>query len=70
MREGESTFTKYGVKCKKETDKALLCTVDDEDVWVPKSQVHADSEVYQEGDEGDLVVSEWIARQKGWLSCH
>jgi len=70
MREDEPTVTKRDVKCKKETDKALLCTVDDEDVWVPKSQVHDDSEVYQEGDEGLLVVSEWLARQKGWVTCH
>lgn len=56
-----------GVVCKRETDKALLCIIDDEEHWIPKSQVDDDSEVYAEGDEGKLVITEWIAEQKGLL---
>jgi len=33
--------------------------------WIPVSQVHEDSEVWNEGDEGSLVLSEWICAQKG-----
>lgn len=56
-----------GVTCKKETDMALLCVIDGEDVWIPKSQVHDDSEVFDGANNatGKLVVSEWIATQKG-----
>lgn len=49
----------------KQTDKALLCQVGDDEVWIPQSQIDDDSEVWKEGQEGMLVVSEWIARQKG-----
>lgn len=47
------------------TDAALLCRIDGEDYWIPQSQIDDDSEVWRAGDEGDLVVSEWIAVQKG-----
>lgn len=47
------------------TDKALLVEVDGEELWIPHSQIDDDSEVYREGDAGQLVISEWIAKQKG-----
>lgn len=54
-------------ECLHETDKALLVDVGEPDgVWVPKSQIHDDSEVYENGGTGKLVVSKWIAEQKGW----
>jgi hypothetical protein len=34
-------------------------------VWMPVSQVDDDSEVWKPGQEGQLVVSEWIAIEKG-----
>lgn len=40
----------------------------DEDVWFPENQVDDDSELHhgsKRGDTGKLVVTEWIARQKG-----
>ena len=33
--------------------------------WIPQSCIDDDSEVWHEGDEGTLIVSEWIAEQKG-----
>lgn len=55
------------VVCKKATDKALLCVVDGEEVWIPLSHVDDDSEVFddRENARGTLVISEWIAEQKG-----
>lgn len=53
------------VLCKRETGKACLCIIDGEEHWIPKSQIHDDSEVYEEGHEGRLVVTQWIAEQKG-----
>lgn len=48
----------------KETEKALLCLIDGEEIWIPQSQVDDDSEVWAGGDEGKLVISKWIAEQK------
>lgn len=55
------------------TDKALLVRIPDTDfedvgVWIPKSQIHDDSEVFEEdgpGNEGTLVISKWLAVEKG-----
>jgi hypothetical protein len=50
---------------KKMTDKAMLCVIGDEEVWLPFSQV-AHDEDYEEGDENlTLSITEWIAEQKG-----
>ena len=55
------------VTCIAETDKAILVQVDGENCWVPKGQVHDDSEVYAENHVGKLVVTAWFARKVGWL---
>lgn len=56
-------------KCIAETSKALLitCPEMDEDFWIPTSQVHDDSEVFEKDHEGTLVISLWLARQRGWM---
>jgi hypothetical protein len=36
-------------------------------LWIPNSQVDDDSEVWKKGDKGTLIVSEWIAEQKGLI---
>ena len=63
----DKTVSIESVVCKKETDKALLCVVDGDEHWIPKSHVHDDSEVFNDGEnaEGTLVITEWIAKQKG-----
>lgn len=48
-----------------ETVLALKVEVDGESVWVPKSVVDDDSEVYMKGNEGILVVQEWWAEREG-----
>lgn len=57
--------------CVRETAKALLIVLDgdDEERWIPKSVVHANSEVFSvnpPNDEGDLVVDDWWAEQCEW----
>lgn len=51
------------------TAKALLVYVESEDAqrWVPRSQVHDDSEVFDDSSnaEGDLVVTQWFAQKEG-----
>jgi hypothetical protein len=50
----------------RETDKALLVDLDGSEVWVPKSVVHDDSEVWSaENAVGDLVVKYWWAAKNG-----
>jgi hypothetical protein len=55
------------VLVKSETEKALLCIIEGEQMWIPKSQITDDSEVWKQGDEGTLVITEWLAEQKGLL---
>lgn len=55
-----------GVMCVWETERALKCVVEGEEVWVPKSVVLEESEVREEGEEGDLVVERWFGVERGW----
>jgi hypothetical protein len=50
-----------------ETANAICVTIGDEKVWFPKGQIHEDSEVFNSGKNstGRLIVSRWIAEQKG-----
>jgi hypothetical protein len=55
------------------TDKALLVRMEDEDfnkgeneVWIPRSVIHDDSECYEDGDDGKVVVESWWAEKQGW----
>jgi len=63
----ESPTAKFeDVTVKLETKLALLVVLDTgEEIWIPKSQIHADSEVYKKDTEGTLVVSEWFATKEG-----
>lgn len=51
--------------CKRETLKALLVVIDGSELWVPKSVVHDDSEVFdaKDNDSGKLVLKRWWAEQ-------
>jgi hypothetical protein len=55
--------TEAGVK----DEGAILCEIEGEEIWIPKSQIHEDSEVYAKGTDGDLIITEWIAGKKGLL---
>jgi hypothetical protein len=63
------TYKVEDVVCTAESDAAIKVEGSDigEPTWVPKSQIDDDSEVYAKGTEGTLIVTEWIAKQKGWL---
>lgn len=55
----------------RETDKAVLVLADDlaqeGEIWIPKSQIHDDSEVFKADQIGYLIVSSWYAEKKGWM---
>ena len=38
-----------------------------EPIWIPKSQVDDRSDVYKSGQIGTLMISEWIAGEKGLI---
>ena len=56
-----------GIECIAKTDAAILCRGGDLDkkTWFPESQLVNTSEVIEEGDSGTLIITEWIAMQKG-----
>lgn len=61
-----------GCFAKRDSGKSLLINIpeiDTEPVWVPKSQIHDDSEVYDVGEHrhGKLVVTDWLAEQREWV---
>lgn len=58
----------FHVEVKRKTAAALLAIIDEEEYWVPFSQICDSSEITEESDEEDegiLTVSEWIAIEKG-----
>lgn len=58
------------VEVMRESEKAIQFVDQDGNGpwWMPKSQLHKNAnQVWEMGDEGDIVFSEWIARQKGWV---
>lgn len=66
----EGCFDAPGTVClrKSSSGKAILVDIPEVgEVWVPLSLVHDDSEVYDEGHEGTLIVQEWFAEQEGWM---
>jgi len=64
--EDDPPWRQEGVECIRETDRALLVRLEDGDEhWIPKSVIHDDSEVYELGGEGTLVVQGWFARKEG-----
>lgn len=63
-----SEFVISDSKCVHETEKAILVSalMFDEDMWIPKSVLSNDSEVYKKGTTGDCIVSGWFAEKEGW----
>ena len=54
----------------KQAAKAMLCSFENEEAWVPYSKVHTDSDVDRDSEEGvvgNLLIPEWLAEKKGWL---
>jgi hypothetical protein len=69
------TYEFENVRCTKRTDKAIYVEAPDLDpipcrksdldrCWLPLSAVHDDSEVYEVGHHGKLVVHAWIVDKK------
>ena len=48
----------------RESEKALLCNIENEEVWIPKSMLLDGSDVGEDGDTGTLVIPRWLAVEK------
>ena len=55
-----------GVQCQRETPWAIYVWVGEDPGWVPKSQLHPDSQVRAKGDKGVLIIPAWLAAERGW----
>ena len=55
------------VYAKKKTARALICVIDGDEYIIPDSQIMDDSEIWEEGQTGDLVITDWIAKKKELL---
>lgn len=71
---GSEPFVIGAARVTASTAKALKVRLDPssvlgaQEIWLPKSVVHDDSEVFDDGGEGELVVQRWFARKEGWES--
>lgn len=50
----------------RETAKAVLYEFGPDKVWVPKSVIHDDSEIWKNGESGVLSVKAWWASKNGY----
>jgi len=54
------------VTVKRETTDALLVELEDGTTkWIPKSAIADESEVYEMGTEGTLIIAQWLAEKEG-----
>lgn len=73
--EGNEPFRLGNAHVIRETDKAIRVglepgsAIGPVDIWIPRSVLHDDSEVYggNDGAAGQLVVKQWFARKEGWV---
>lgn len=51
----------------RETDKAFLLKIGDEETWMPRSQIAPEDEEGMRAGDSDfeIGISEWIAKEKG-----
>lgn len=71
-RDADEPFEVKDCRAVAATDKALKVVGVHEDdpehaEWIPRSQIHDDSEIYEDGHTGKLVVTGWFQRKMGWM---
>lgn len=49
----------------RQTEKAALCRIDGEEMWLPWSQIDEGSEIAKDGDSGTVYIPRWLAVDKG-----
>lgn len=61
---GASNWVHIECKILRETENAFLVNINDDDIWLPKSQID-NADTYGPGDYCTLSITEWIARKNG-----
>jgi len=62
----EDTEEIEDVEATADTEKAVLCVIDGDKHWIPRSViVGSESSVNEAGDKGTLVVKAWFAKKEG-----
>jgi hypothetical protein len=49
--------------------KSILLSYENEDAWIPFSEIISGSEIDEDsgiGDVGLLIIPKWLARKEGW----
>lgn len=49
---------------KQASAKAILIVTEEAEAWIPLSQIRDESEVWEKGDSGSLVIPRWLAEEK------
>ncbi len=57
------TMHEFTVEFVRETDLAVLVGYEDDEIWLPKSQIEWVGDA-EEGDELRIQVPEWLAEEK------
>jgi hypothetical protein len=64
--DGEEPFEIGLVIVKHVTAQALLCMKQNlDDIWIPRSVIHDNSEVWRASQSGIMIVKVWWAEKKG-----
>jgi hypothetical protein len=61
---GRSDRVSFEAELIRQTDKAGLFKVGDDEVWLPWSMIHEDSQCAKDGDVGIVYVPRWLAEDK------
>ena len=67
MPDFKTKVTFPDVKIIDASDLAIRVDIDGQILWIPSSLVDDDSEVWQKGDVGELIIAEFFAKEKGLI---
>ena len=66
---GRDSVLIENVECLSEsgTGQSLIVVLeeDHDEHIIPKSQIHADSDIHETGDSGNLIITKWLAEKRG-----
>ena len=68
MSRRDAEKIEVSVMFKRESNLAVLVNDGDKDIWLPKSQIDVEGgEFPEEGKSCELLVAEWLAKEKGLI---
>lgn len=64
MSFAEPNLCVFVAKALQDSGKAILCEIEGKAVWLPKSQLHDESDELAVGEEGTIYIPAWLAKDK------